>query len=361
VKTAIIFLYGFIGEWFENSAEEFARRLDEAAVDADQIELHIHCYGGDVLEGNAMYNKIKNCPKPVDVYIDGVSASMATIVMLAGRKIYMSENAFLMIHSPSGCVCGSADEMLKSAKMLQSLEALFIKFYTTKTGKTESEVKAWMTGDNWFSSQEALAANLIDGIVDPISEEIKPIAKAELTTLKPRALYDRFAAIAKPERFNPQNTKNEMKKEDLITRYGLTGVTAESSDEAVLASVDQKIAAERTEKERLQGEKETASKKVVTDAVQAAIDDKRITAEQRDIYVGIGEKSGFDALSVALKAINKAPTIIGALGGKGNPEASDRTAWDWDKWQKEDQKGLQALAKSDEAAFQALYDAKFKK
>lgn len=362
MKTAIVYLYGLISIWSENSAEEFSARLDEAAADSDVIELHVHCYGGDVLEGNAIYNKIKTCPIPVDVYIDGVAASMATIVMLAARNIYMSENAFLMIHAPSGYVDGTAEDIEKTVSMLKSLESLIVKFYTNKTGKTDSEVKAWLKGDNWFSSQEALDNNLVDGLVNPISEEIEQPAKAELKTIKPKALYDRYAAkLATPPRFN-NKSKNEMEKQALIARYGLTGLDANASDEAIMAAIDAKIKAEKDKADGLVQEKEAAQKKAITDKVLAAKTAGKITAEQVAQFEKIGNDAGVEALETALAAIKPIQSISAALSGRsGNASAAGRETWGWDQYQKEDPRALEVMAKENPDAFKALYDAKYKK
>lgn len=354
MKKASVYLYGFISRYFENTAEDFARQLNEAAATADEIELHVHCYGGSVFEGNNIYNAIKKCPKPVDVYIDGISASMATVIMLAGRNIYMSENAFLMLHAPSGSVDGTAEEMRKSAKMLDGIEQLFKKYYSAKTGKTDAEVAEWLKGDNWFTSQEALAAKLIDGIVDPITTSAP--GKEEIKNINAKAVYDRFVAITIPTKL----IENNMKKEELIARYGLTGVTSESSDDAVMAAIDTKLKEGQDEVKKLQDEKKAQATAAIKAEVKAAADAKKITTEQIPTFETIGETSGLDALKTALAAIKPTPTITGMLGK--TPEASaDKNGWDWDKWQKEDPRGLEAMSKSDPETFQALYDAKFKK
>lgn len=363
-----IYMYGWLasfGNAYENkpenqyiSASAFTKVFNQAKAKATSIKLHLHMYGGEVFEGNLMYNLIKNSDIPVDVYIDGISASMGTIVMLAARRIYMSENAYLMLHSPSGGASGTAKDFENIAKLLRSMEGTFKEVYATRTGKTPEQIAKYLDGDNWFSAKEALAENLIDGIVDPISTAVPQPAKAELKDITPQALFERFTAVLiKP------NTNNDMDKLAMIDRYGLTGVTAESSEADILAAIDSKINAERLEKERLQGVIDSKTKAEIGTTIdtQATLKGITLTTAQKENLQKIGETAGLDALKAAMDMMAPAKSIVATLGGGATaaPAVTDRTGWDWDKYQKEDPKALEALQKSDEPAFMELYNAKF--
>lgn len=320
-------IYGEIFRWSKNSAEEFIARLN--ALDNrgfDVINIHVHCMGGEVLEGNAIFNAIKNCKTPVDIYVDGVAASMMTIIMLAARNIYMSQNAFLMIHAPSGCVYGTAKDMAKSAKLLKQMEANFKRVFAAKTGKTEMEIAQWMDGDNWFSADEAIAEKLINGIVDIVDEATLPLEVDEKQNYSVKAMYQRFTALQNPDNPKPINKSNDkkMNKQEVITRYGLTGVTAESSESDIYAAIDKKIAdanaATLVAENKLKTEKETQ----VTAIVEAAIAEKKITEAEKVAFVAIGTTSGVATLQTALGAIKPFQTITGTLGGNngGTPSPS---------------------------------------
>ena len=172
------------------------KQLTEAQKDADVIELHVHCPGGDVFEGSVIYNAIKESPTPVDVYIDGMAASMASVIMLAARKIYMAENAFIMIHAPHTFSCGNAEDLEKAAHLLRSIEANFIEAFCARTGKEKDAVAEWLKGDNWFSAQEAADEKLIDGIVGASDIQIES-TEDDLKKTNATALLQRFEAIAK--------------------------------------------------------------------------------------------------------------------------------------------------------------------
>lgn len=362
--TTKIYLYGIIDEWGENSAAAFTERFQAAQRVADEIELHIHCYGGNVFEGNLIYNLLKNSVTPVDVYIDGVAASMGTIVMLPARRIYMSENAFIMIHSPAGTVWdGTAKEMTQAANLLTALESIFQNSYIARTGKSQKEVEAWMDGDNWFSAQQAMEAKLIDGIVDPLAPEVSEPQPDEMQNIKPLAMYNRFAAKLTIPKNNTNKTKTKMDKDAIIARYGLTGVTNQSSEADIYAAIDAKLAAKEQQNTALQAQLNAKEGEAIDSTIEATAVAKglKFTAEQKKNLRTIGEKSGLDSLKAALDMMQPKASIVSALGGNaGGVNGADRSTWDWDKWQKEDAKGLEAYAKSNPDDFQALYDAKFR-
>ena len=351
MKTEKIKLYGAI-EAGENDATSFVQALQKAqSKKPDTIELHIHCPGGDVFEGNIMYNAIKESPVPVDVYIDGIAASMASVIMLAARHIYMAKNAFVMIHAPHTFSCGNAEDLEKSAKLLRDLEAIFVDVFSARTGKDKEAVSAWLSGDNWFNAQEALAEKLIDGIVEESNIKLND-TEGNLKKTTANALLQRFEAITNIIT-NPQN-HHEMDKQAIISRYGLTTVTAESSNEDVMAAIEAKINEGKQEAENVR-------KAQIKAAIDKAIADKKITEQQRATYEAIGTANGIETLQQVLADIRVMPTPITAkIGGKqGNPE--DRSSWNWDKWQKEDPRGLEAMEKNNPEAFKALYDAEFGK
>lgn len=350
MKIEQIKLYGSIEGYGENSAAEFGNRLSAAEQIADEIHLHIHSPGGNCFEGNMIYNLVAQCKRPVHVYVDGMAASMASIIMLAGKKIYMAENAFVMIHCPSSCIYGGADDMEKQAKLLRKLEGLFVKAYSQRTGKDEKEVAAWMLGDNWFDAKEALAEKLIDGITS-VSDIETLITPEEIKTTSASALWERFSAVAKIN-INPQ-IENQMNKQSLIDKFGLTGVTAESPDEAIEAALADKMSETRDQLEEVR-------EKQVTSMINAAIAAKKISEEQRDVYVEIAKTNGVDMLEKVFASMHAPVSVTKRLNeSAASSNALGRESWTWDDWQERDPKGLEAMAVSDKEAFDALYNKKY--
>lgn len=372
-KTGRVNIYGEIYPYGENSATAFIARFDEARKGADEVDVYVHTKGGDVTEGTLMYNHIKTCDVPVNIYIVGVCCSMGTILMMAATRVYMCENSYLMIHAPQGGCFGTAVMMDKAAKGLRGMEKNFKKVYAAKTGKSEKEIEELLLGDNWFTAQEAIEAKLIDGIVAPIATDVtQPVE--ELKTQTPTALYNLFSASAclaeggddNRDFSNNNKIDNEMDKVGLITMFGLTGVTAQSSDEDVTKAIKAQLDAANERAENAEKTAKEAEKKRIIDVVAKAVYEKKITEKQTPVYVAIGEKNGYDTLVAVLDGTKPMPSLVdatrggaGGAGGAGGGVAA-RASWTWEQWQKEDPRGLEAMAKSDPEAFKTLYDSSFK-
>ena len=148
-----IWIYEQIGEDFWSgdgtTAKSFQKEL--SGIKAKQIDLHVNSPGGDVFDGLTIYNLIKQHPANVTTYIDGLAASIASVIALAGDKIIMAENALFMVHNPYGHTMGSADEMRKMADVLDKVKDSIALAYTNKTGKTEDEINELMNSETWVS------------------------------------------------------------------------------------------------------------------------------------------------------------------------------------------------------------------
>lgn len=369
-KIETVRLYGEIYPHSINSANAFISRFDEACKGATEVDVYLHTQGGDVLEGTLIYNHMKSCGIPVNVYIVGVCCSMGTVIMMAANRVYMCENSYLMVHAPSGGCFGTAVMMEKAAKGLRGMEKNFKKIYAAKTGKNEKEIEELLVGDNWFTAQEAADEKLIDGIVAPIATGVTRVSAEELKTQTPTALYNRFSAcLTKGETEEKKGysinhkTESEMDKAGLINEFALTGVTAQSSDVDVQNALRAKLDAETRRADAAEQANKDTEKKRIEDTVDAAVDARKITAEQKALYVGIGEKAGPEALTAVLSGLKPSPSLVAATrsGNAASAAAGGvRDGWSWEQWQKEAPRELEAMAKSDPEKFEALYNAAFK-
>lgn len=359
MATSQLKLYGNISDWNNNSATEMVERLNIAASSSDTVELHIHSYGGSVVEGNMIYNAIAKCPKPVHVYIDGIAASQASIVAMAGTRRYMAENAFLMVHAPAGGTGGrgTAADHAATAKALTAMERMFVKTLTSASGRPEAEVKRWLAADTWFSAAEALEMGLIDGIVDPVAKSIAPPPAESIATSSVDTIYNLYTAAldSKP---NINNQKSTMNKELLIKTLGLKGVTAESSDAEVEAAIvayhaaATKTAADAEDRLRASAEAQITAE---LDPIKS-----KVTAEQMTHFREVGCKCGIEALRAVIKPIVGTVSITDMIGkGSAGAAAAGSASWNFDQWQKNDPTGLEKLAREDYDGFNALYKAKF--
>lgn len=349
---AVLTIYGYVGGYYLDFRAVNAALEDITKSGFSKLDFHIHTYGGTVFDGNLIYNFISSFKGEVDIYIDGIAASMGAIIIMAGTRIHIAENGYLMIHAPRGGASGTAKDLEQSAKLLRSMGKNFSAKLVARTGKTEQEVNAWLDGtDYWFDADEAIALKLADDKFDA-KGIVAPITMDEVKTLGAEAVFNKFAACLETE---SQIPKSEMNKDDLIKRYGLTTVTAQSTDEEVLAAVDAKINASAN-----------AAKEATTAAIVAVVDqaiaDKKITKEQKDSYVARGEKLGVAELTAVFGDMKPYEPISshvqGGKGGDGKPK-EDRKDWTFDDYQAKAPADLEAMPKNDPETFKAIYKAKF--
>lgn len=166
--TVELMLYDEIGYW-GITAKAFKETLD--SINAGTIHMRINSPGGDVFDGFAMYNALREHPADVVTYIDGVAASMASVIAMAGREIHMAENAFLMIHNPWAFVIGNAEDMRKEADLLDKLAGGMSQSYESRADADPEQVRAWMDAETWFTAAEAKEAGLIDAVVTADEED----------------------------------------------------------------------------------------------------------------------------------------------------------------------------------------------
>jgi len=165
--TAEISIYDEIGFWGV-SAASFAQDLKSCGNNLKQINLHIHSPGGDVFDGIAIYNLLKNHPANVTVYIDGLAASMASVIAMAGNEVIMPENAMMMIHKPWGIQGGDAEDMRKYADLLDKVENTLIPAYANKTGKTPEELAEMLSAETWLNGKECVEQGFADKLAEPL-------------------------------------------------------------------------------------------------------------------------------------------------------------------------------------------------
>ncbi|EMF0950489.1 ClpP-like prohead protease/major capsid protein fusion protein [Escherichia coli] len=173
IKAADISIYEEIGG-FGVTAKQFAEDL-KALGDVSHINLRIHSPGGDVFEGIAIYNLLRNHPADITVYIDGVAASMASVVAMAGDRVVMPENAMMMIHKPWGISGGNAGDMRDYADLLDKVETVLVPAYARKTGKSAQEITAMLEDETWMDGKECLK----HGFADELLPSVRAMARIE--------------------------------------------------------------------------------------------------------------------------------------------------------------------------------------
>jgi ATP-dependent protease ClpP protease subunit len=161
---AEILIYDPIGQdWYGNGVTAKKFRDDLSAVgDVQDIVVRINSPGGEVFDGFAIYNALKQHPAKVVVHVDGLAASIASVIAMAGDEVVMGEGAMFMIHSPWTLAMGNADQLRDMADTLDKVEVGLVDAYVAKTGKSREDVEEWMNGETWFTRDEAIEAGLAD-------------------------------------------------------------------------------------------------------------------------------------------------------------------------------------------------------
>jgi len=164
-QAAEVFLYGDIGGWLVGvTAEDFAKEL--AGIDVETIDVRLNSGGGSVFEGQAIYNALNRHPAKINVHVDGLAASIASVIAMAGDTINITEGSHIMIHKPWSMAVGDAESMRKEADVLDSLESGIVDIYEARTNKSRKQLENWMAAETWFKGQEAVDSGFAD-VVTP--------------------------------------------------------------------------------------------------------------------------------------------------------------------------------------------------
>jgi ATP-dependent protease ClpP protease subunit len=190
--NAELMIYDEIGGW-GISARQFAKDL-QALGKIGTLTARIHSPGGDVFEGMAIYNMIKGHPAHKVCHIDGLAASMASVIAMAFDEVIMPENAMMMVHKPWGGTLGDADAMRKYAELLDKVEGNLVGAYQQKTGLPEDELHTLLAAETWLTGREAVEKGFANTLTEPLQMAASLNSKRlkDFTNM-PEALKNLFA------------------------------------------------------------------------------------------------------------------------------------------------------------------------
>lgn len=173
-KKAELLIYGPVASssWWgdEVTPKEFKKEMD-ALGEIDELNVYINSDGGDAFAGQAIYSMLKRYKAQVNVYIDGLAASIASVIAMAGDRVYMPANAMMMVHNPWTFALGDAVDLRKMADDLDKVRESILTVYREKTGLEDKKLIEIMDSETWMTAQEAIDYGFIDGI-----EEQKQVA-----------------------------------------------------------------------------------------------------------------------------------------------------------------------------------------
>lgn len=175
--VAEVYIFNEIGA-YGITAQDFISEMKE--YKDTPVNLRINCIGGDVFDGMAMYNIIKKREAKTTAYIEGIAASMGSVIALAADEVVMAENSLFMIHNAWGGAMGEAEDMRKTASVLEKISGEIASIYKRKTRLSLDRITDMMDEETWLNAQEAYEL----GFIDSISDSIKVAAKYDVSKFK---------------------------------------------------------------------------------------------------------------------------------------------------------------------------------
>jgi ATP-dependent protease ClpP protease subunit len=166
-------LYDAIGGWDGIYAKDVVAKLDELKDQGAQaLDVHVHSPGGDVFEGVAIHSALKTWSAGErHVHVDGLAASIASMVAMAGDKITIAPHAMFMIHGPRAYAIGTAEQMQQAAARLKAMKSEMIDCYAGRTGLAKVEVERMMDAETWLNAKDSIAKGFADAIAGREDDE----------------------------------------------------------------------------------------------------------------------------------------------------------------------------------------------
>lgn len=275
-----ILMYGEIG--FDITDLQFIKELDQ--YKGQDVKIRANSPGGEVFQGWAMYNAIKEHGQ-CDMQIDGLAASMMTIIMLGCRKISASKNAMIMIHNPQMGGGGDSKRLIKDAEILDKIKNLILTSYSERTGISEEELSKMLDAETWLTAQEALEKGFIDEITDEVLQSTQP---ANLKNKNPKAVYMSFK-------------KEAPKMQSLTVILGLqSNANSETILKAISALKNRNVSLEAENKRiknQIKTEQSLEAKKITALAIEKGVINKNLERIQLMAFENDFKKTKEDLLN----------------------------------------------------------------
>lgn len=217
-NEADIYIFGDITswEWLENDISSYTLSKEISALtDVDTINVHINSYGGEVAEGLAIYNSLKNHPAKVVTICDGFACSAASVVFMAGDERIMNNASLLMIHNAWMYTAGNADQLRKDADDLDTITQASINAYMERVEIDEDKLKELLDNETWILPADALEMGFATSIINASSaSEGKAAASVRAK------LFQLVSQVSKPEpQPEPEPESNPEPKENKTLKF----------------------------------------------------------------------------------------------------------------------------------------------
>ena len=221
-----LFLNGTIAEdsWFDDDVTP--QMFKEELMDGNgNITVWINSPGGDCVAAAQIYNMLREYAGKVTVKIDGIAASAASVIAMAGDRVLMSPVSMMMIHNPMTIAFGDSGEMQRAIDMLKSVKDSIINAYELKTGMSRTKLAHLMDAETWMDANKAIELGFADeviqrkGAVDEM--EVPQVSMLYSKTAVVNSLMDKIAEKCRIQQKNETENSNKVKADSLMSRLNL--------------------------------------------------------------------------------------------------------------------------------------------
>lgn len=365
--TAEMLIYNNIGEDGTNG-QRFADELNYLSqFGLDEIKVRINSAGGSVLDGFAIFSAIANSTANVNTYIDGVAASMAGVIAMAGKKRYMVDFGKIMIHDPH---MGRKPANDKEVEILNTLKQSLVSIFENNTNLTKESIDEMMAKETWLNVDQAIEMGFVDGSYTTK----RKASKKKIAMASTEQLIELACAL---HEINTNENENEM--ELIKNHFGLAVESTENDVMDKIAAVENKISelqnanaelndvinALNESKTELLNQVENAAltikeleNKIAEHKVDQAIASGKLDATKRDELVEIAQNNT-ELFETMLNAFKKPVVKISNL--IGTQIENGREKWNIRDWEKNDPQGLKKMKNENVEQYNALFNAYYKK
>nr|DAI76764.1 MAG TPA: Putative ATP dependent Clp protease [Caudoviricetes sp.] len=214
-----IVIYGDITswEWLDSDVSSYTLSKLITETDAAHIRVRINSYGGEVAEGLAIYNALKNHKAQIATVCDGFACSAASVVFMAGDTRLMNPASLLMIHNAWSSASGNAKELRKKADELELISQTTSNIYKAAVNITDEEVETMLDNETWISPEDAVSKGFATGIIEQPDSTTKQQYAAR------RTVMSRVLAVSTPHGEKPERVENKTPFQRLFDKFNITG------------------------------------------------------------------------------------------------------------------------------------------
>lgn len=349
--SATLLLYGDIGDGDKVESGRIVSELIALQAQYNKIDIRINSRGGDVFSGMAIYNALRQSKSDITIYIDGVAASIAAIIALCGKPLYMSPYAKLMLHSVSGGTWGNASALRQTADQMEQLQKDLANMIAGRCGMKAKDVQAkyFDEKDHWIDAQEAIKMKLCDGIYDMATTEEQPKTAEEIYNFFNNRLV-----------LEPNNSQEMALIDEIRAIPSFSDKTEASAIVAHIKALENKatkVDALQQANNVYKAQLDNLQKKEVEAFLNKAVADGKITKEQLPTMIKLmnSDRESTEALINSMKPHAGGMRAAEFINQDGLKNAFEGKTWD----QLDKENRLADLKAQDKQLFCSLYKDKF--